>query len=213
MLKKVLKMLVALILIGTFVIVISAIIRQESYPREVTKPLNNEVISSYAEKTGEMPLAYTHKRIDDFDYRGVFQADYLVYIPKINQVQISVRYGTLLFEALKEEYELLDIPTTENPNVSFKLRAMELVDGAFSNGDTVLDENDILDECIIEKSTSLDISSGRHNYSRFVFDGVDFGKYNCLYIDLYYKDEAEPFTSLIIYHTDATAKAKEVKLK
>ncbi len=210
--KKVLKLFAAVFLIGMFALVMIAIFRQETYPSEMKNTLGNEVLSSYCDENGMPPAAYTHESIDDFDYKGVFQAKYLTYIPEAGQVQISVRYGTLLFEALKEKYELSELPTLYSSDVSFKLRTLKVSDGAFSNSDNSLDEDEILDERIIDKSSSLDLTQGRHNYSRLVFDGVDFDKYNCFYLDLYYKDEAEPFTVLIIYHEDAAARGESVEL-
>ncbi len=210
--KKVLKLIAALFIIGTFIVVFLAISRQDTYPDEMRNTVENETLYLYYESTGKFPDAYTHDPIDDFDFKGVIQAKHLTYIPEANQVQISVRYGTLLFEALAEKYSLAELPTLENCKPTFKLKALEVADTAFSGDDKTLEEDEILDECVIESSTSLDITSGRHNYSRLVFDGVDFEKYNCLYIELYYGEETEQFTSLIIYHEDAAAYGEQVKL-
>ncbi len=210
--KKFFKLLAAIFLIGTFVLVISAIFRQETYPSDMKKTLSNEVLSSYCEKEGAAPDAYTHDSIDDFDYKGVIQAKHLTYIPQAGQVQISVRYGTLLFDKLCEDLELAEPPTLENADVIIKLRALKVADGAFSNDDKNLDEDEILSEITIEKSMSLDKKSGRHQYSRLVFDGIDFDQYNCLYLDLYYGEETEPYTNIIIYHEDAAKYGKQIKL-
>ncbi len=210
--KKFFKLLAAIFLIGTFVLVMAAIFRQETYPSDMKKPLSNDVLSEYYQIEGKAPLAYTHESIDDFDYKGVMQAKHLLYIPDASQVQISVRYGTLLFEKLREDHDLQSTPTLENCDVTFKLRALEVADGAFSNNDKNLTEDEILSEKTVSKTVSLDITSGRHNYSRIVFDGIDFEKYNCLYLDLYYGDSTEPYTNLIIYHKDAAASGEQIKL-
>ena len=70
-------------------------------------------------------------------------------------------------------------------------------------------EEDILEQVYIDPSTSVDLISGRHEYHRFVFDGVDLDKYNCLYLEMYYADKEKAFTNIIIYHTDAAEYSRE----
>ena len=210
--KKVLKLIAAVFLIGTFALTFTAIFRQETYPAEMKKTVKNELLHSYYEQNGKAPDAYTHEPIDAFDYEGNVQAKHLTYIPDIKQVQISVRYGRVAFENIADRYELDSIPTVDDHQVHFKLRALVVADGAFSNDDKKLTEDEILESLTIEKSTSVDLKSGRHQYHRFVFDGIDFEKYNCLYLDLYYGEEDEPYTSIIIYHSDAAKYGESVKL-
>lgn len=210
--KKVLKLIAAVFLIGTFVLTFGAIFRQETYPAEMKKTVKNEVLHSYYEQNGKAPDAYTHEPIDSFDYEGNIQAKHLTYIPELSQVQISVRYGRVAFENIADRYELDSVPTVDDHRVHFKLRALVIADGAFSNDDKKLTDDEILESVIIEKSSAVDLRSGRHQYHRFVFDGVDFSKYNCLYLDLYYGDEADPYTSIIIYHSDAAKYADPVKI-
>ena len=210
--KKVLKLFAAIFLIGAFVLTFAAIFRQETYPAEMKKDIVNDVIADYYEENGKMPLAYTHDPIDSFDYLGNIQAKHLTFIPELGQVQISVRYGTVAFENIARKYELESIPTLENNEVSFKLRAIKAADGAFSNDDKTLSDEDILESEIISESKSVDLISGRHKYHRFVFDGIDFDKYNCFYLDLYYGDREEPYTTIIVYHSDAAKLKTEVKL-
>lgn len=210
--KKVLKLIAAIFLIGTFILTFGAIFRQETYPAEMKKTVKNEILHSYYEENGKVPEAFTHEPIDSFDYEGNVQAKHLTYIPEISQVQISVRYGRVAFENLAEKYELESVPTVDDHKVHFKLRALVVADGAFSNEDKNLGEDEILESLTVEKSTSVDLKSGRHQYHRFVFDGIDFEKYNCLYLDLYYGEEPEPYTSIIIYHSDAAKYGDTVKL-
>ena len=90
---------------------------------------------------------------------------------------------------------------------------MKLTDAAFSNDDKNIDEGDILEEKYIEPTRSVDLIKGRHEYHRFVFDGVDLDAYNCLYLEMYYAGEEKAFTNIIIYHSDAAEHSrKSVKL-
>ncbi len=211
--KKVLKFLAAVFLIGMAVCVFAAIFRQETYPRAMKQTVRNDTLASYYTAEGKTPEAFTHDPIDSFDYIGNIQAKHLTYIPEIGQVQVSVRYGTVAFENIADKYELSQIPELGCKDISFRLRAMKLTDTAFSNEDKNIDESDIIEEKYIDPSTSLDIINGRHEYRRFVFDGVDFEVYNCLYLEMYYKDEEKAFTNIIIYHSDAAEHSREsVKL-
>ena len=104
--KKVLKFLCAIFLIGMAAAVFLAIFRQENYPAEMRETVRNDTLASYYEENGTVPAAYTHEPIDQFDYVGNIQAKHLTYIPEIDQVQISVRYGTVAFENIADKYEL-----------------------------------------------------------------------------------------------------------
>ncbi len=211
--KKVLKFIAAVFLIGMAIAVFAAIFRQETYPSAVKGIVKNEVLAEYYSENGTPPAAFTHDMIDSFDYEGNVQAKHLVYIPDARQIQISVRYGTVAFENIAEDYELDAVPTLENAHVTFKLKALSLKDEAFTNDDNNITEDEILDSLVVEKSTSVDIVSGRHRYSRFVFDGIDLERFNCLYIEMYYGDKDTPYTSLIIYHKDAAEYSeKSVKI-
>ena len=211
--KKVLKLLAALFLIGMAVAVFLAIFRQETYPAEMKKTVKNEVLATYYAERGSVPDAFTHDPIDSFDYVGNIQAKHLTVIKDIDQVQISVRYGTVAFENIADKYELTEVPSLGNTDISFRLRAMKLADNAFSNDDKNVDDADILAEEYFTHSESVDIISGRHQYTRFVFDGVDTDEYNCLYLEMYYADNEKAFTNIIIYHSDAAEHgAKKVKL-
>ena len=210
--KKVLKIFAVCFLAGVFIAVMFAIFRQETYPSEMKKTVPNEVLCTYYEQNSKVPEAYTHEPIDLFDYEGNIQAKHLTYIPEIGQVQISVRYGKVALENIAEEYELESVPIVGEADVHFAMRALKLTDGAFSNADKNITEDEIIEVVTIEKSVSSDIISGRHQYHRFVFDGVDFERYNCLYLDMYYGDETEPYTSIIIYHSDAAKYSESVKL-
>lgn len=206
--KKVLKFCAGFFLIAVAVVVFAAIFRQENYPSEMKQTVKNEVLHSYYEQNGKAPLAYTHEPIDSFDYEGNIQAKHLTYIPEIGQVQISVRYGTVAFENIADKYDLDFIPELGAQGISFRLRALELAENAFSNDDKNVDDEDIISESYFDISTSLDKISGRHQYHRFVFDGIDLEKYNCLYLEMYYKENEKAFTNIIIYHADA-AKYKQ----
>ncbi len=211
--KKVLKIFAAVFLIGMAAAVFLAIFRQETYPSEVKQTVKNETLHAYFEQNGKAPDAFTHDPIDSFDYEGNLQAKHLTFIPDIDQVQISVRYGTVAFENIADKYELPYIPALGNGDVRFRLRAMTLADGAFSNDDSNITEEEIIDEAYFDQSASYDLVSGRHQYHRFVYDGVDLDKYNCLYLDMYYAENEKPFTSIIIYHSDAAKYSTEsVKL-
>ncbi len=211
--KKVLKLFCAVFLIGMAVCVFAAIFRQETYPAEMKRTVGNQVLAEYYEQNKKVPPAFTHEPIDSFDYVGNIQAKHLTYIPEIDQVQISVRYGTVAFENIADKYELPQIPTLGCSDITFRLRAMKLSDAAFSNEDNNVDEGDILEEEYIDPTDSVDMISGRHEYRRFVFDSVDLGKYNCLYLEMYYADDEEAFTNIIIYHSDAAQHSqKSVKL-
>ena len=201
--KKVLKLLAAIFLIGTAVCVFFAIFRQDNYPSEMKKTVRNETLAAYYTESGKVPEAFTHDPIDSFDYVGNIQAKHLTYIPEVDQVQISVRYGTVAFENLADKYELSEIPELGCEDIRFRLRAMKLTDVAFSNDDKNITEDDILEEEYFDHSASVDLISGRHEYHRFVFDGVDLDKYNCLYLEMYYADNEKAFTNIIIYHKDA----------
>ena len=211
--KKVLKFIAAVFLIGMAVAVFLAIFRQETYPAEMKQTVKNEVLAEYYEQNGKIPDAFTHEPIDEFDYVGNIQAKHLTYIPEIDQVQISVRYGRVAFENIADKYELASIPVLGNTDVSFRLRAMKLADNAFSGEDKSVDDEDILAEAYFDPTTSRDIVSGRHQYHRFVFDGIDLDSYNCLYLEMYYADNEKAFTNIIIYHIDAAEHSnKAVKL-
>ncbi len=207
--KKVLKLLCAVFLTGMALCVFFAIFRQDNYPSEITKTVRNETLAAYYVEHGKVPDAFTHEPIDSFDYVGNIQAKHLTYIPDIDQVQISVRYGTVAFENLVDKYELSEIPVLGCEDVKFKLRAMALADNAFSNEDKNITEEDIIEEQYIEHTASVDLISGRHEYHRFVFDGVDLDKYNCLYLEMYYAENEKAFTNIIIYHTDAAEHSGE----
>ena len=211
--KKVLKFACAVFLIGMAVAVLLAIVRQENYPSEMKKTVKNDVLATYYEQNGKIPEAFTHDPIDSFDYAGNIQAKHLTYIPEIDQVQISVRYGTVAFENILDKYELDKLPTFEDNNIKFRLRAMKLAENNFSNTDKNVDDEDILDEKYFDASSVFDLVSGRHQYHRFVFDGVDLDSYNCLYVEMYYADHEKSFTNIIIYHSDAAEHSqKAVKL-
>ena len=211
--KKILKAFAAVFLIGIAIAVFLAIFRQETYPSAMRETVRNATLHRYYESSGAVPDAYTHEPIDSFDYEGNLQAKHLTYIPEIDQVQISIRYGTVAFENIADKYDLSEIPTLGCEDIHFRLRAMKLTDDAFSNDDKNIDKDDIIDQCYIDKSASVDLVSGRHQYNRFVFDGVDLDMYNCLYLEMYYADNEEAFTSIIIYHSDAAQhSAKSVKL-
>ena len=51
--------------------------------------------------------------------------------------------------------------------------------------------------------------SGTHEYHRFVYDGVDLDRFNCLYLEMYYSDNEKAFTSIIIYHADVAKHSSE----
>lgn len=211
--KKVLKFVCALFLIGMAAAVFLAIFRQENYPSELRETVRNDTLASYYEENGTPPAAYTHDPIDQFDYVGNIQAKHLTYIPEIDQVQISVRYGTVAFENIADKYELDSPLTLGNDKISFKLRAMKLTEDAFTNEDKNIDDGDILLEEYFAPSVTYDLASGRHQYHRFVFDGVDLDIYNCLYLEMYYAENEKAFTNIIIYHSDAAKHySKEVKL-
>lgn len=207
--KKALKLLAAIFLIGMAVCVFFAIFRQDNYPSEVKKTVRNDTLAAYYEQNGKVPEAFTHDPIDSFDYVGNIQAKHLTYISEIDQVQISVRYGTVAFENLADKYELSEIPVLGCEKISFRLRAMSLMDNAFSNDDKNITDDDIIEQEYIDHSASVDLISGRHEYHRFVFDGVDLDKYNCLYLEMYYADNEKAFTNIIIYHKDAAEHSGE----
>jgi hypothetical protein len=211
--KKVLKLFAAVFLIGMAACVFAAIFRQETYPSEMKKTLKNEALAAYYTAEGKIPEAFTHDPIDSFDYVGNIQAKHLTYIPEIDQVQISVRYGTVAFENIADKYELTEIPALGCKDITFRLRAMKLTDTAFTNEDKNIDEGDILEEKYIDPSAVKSLVEGRHEYHRFVFDGVDLDSYNCLYLEMYYAEKEKAFTNIIIYHSDAAEHSKEsVKL-
>ena len=211
--KKVLKFIAAVFLIGMALATFTSIIRQETYPSQMKKTVKNDVIATYYEQNGSFPAAYTHDMIDSFDYEGNIQAKYLTYLPEIGQMQISVRYGTVAFENIAKKYKLDRTPTKEDDVITFKLKALALAEGAFSNEDSNITDDEILAQSIINVSLSDDMVSGRHCYSRLVFDGIDFDTYNCLYVEMYYGDNSEPFTSIIAYHIDAAKYSqKSVKI-
>ena len=211
--KKVLKLFAAVFLIGMAVSVFAAIFRQETYPKEMKETVRNDILADYYTEVGKIPEAFTHDPIDSFDYVGNIQAKHLTYIPEIDQVQISVRYGTVAFENIADKYELDELPTLGCQDVKFKLRAMKLTETAFANDDKNIDEGDIIEERYIDLTTSVDLIKGRHEYHRFVFDGVDLDSYNCLYLEMYFADNETAFTNIIIDHSDAARYSKEsVKL-
>ena len=207
--KKILKLCAAVFLIGTAVLVFFAIFRQETYPAKMKETVKNETLYLYYEQNGKAPDAFTHDPIDKFDYEGNLQAKHLTYIPEIDQVQISVRYGTVAFENIARKYELNEIPTLGCEDIRFRLRAMKLTPDAFSNEDRNIDEEDIVEQTYMDASSSIDLVSGRHQYIRFVFDGVDLDVYNCLYLEMYYADNETAFTNIIIYHSDAAQHSKK----
>lgn len=211
--KKVLKILAGAFLIGMAVAVFLAIFRQETYPSDMKKTVKNDVLATYYEQNGSVPDAYTHDPIDSFDYVGNIQAKHLTFIPDLDQIQISVRYGTVAFENIADKYELDAVPLLGSADISFRLRAMKISENAFSNEDKNVDDTDILEEKYFDSTVSVDLVSGRHQYHRFVFDGVDLDEYNCLYLEMYYADNKKEFTNIIIYHSDAAQhSAKKVKL-
>lgn len=207
--KKILKLLAGIFLIGMALIVFLAILRQENYPSEMKKTVQNDKLAAYYTEQGSVPEAFTHDPIDKFDYVGNIQAKHLTYIPAIDQVQISVRYGTVAFENMADKYELPAIPALGDDSVRFRLRAMKLTDTAFSTDDKNITEEDILEQEYFAASVDVEKISGTHEYHRFVYDGVDLDRFNCLYLEMYYSDNEKAFTSIIIYHADVAKHSSE----
>lgn len=211
--KKVLKFLGFGFIIVIALLVFLAIVRQQTYPSQIRSSMPNETLSRYYEENGKAPAAFTHEPIDSFDYTGTVQAKHLLCIPEAEQVQISVRYGIVALESIAKEYDLASVPDLDGGKIKFRLRAFELIEGAFTNDDKNVDEDEIISFAQFDVSYVRDLEMQRHMYHRLAFDGVDFEKYNCFYLDMYYENEDEAYTSIIIYHEDAAKHGKTVVLK
>lgn len=159
-------------------------------PKELLALSPNEVLlEAYAEHgDGLLKLTQEQNSItrNEENY-GYFAVSSAVFVPKAEQLQLLVRYNDSTLKALQEDYGLDFLPETEKD--WYDVTLVLAIDKTPGNADDNLSNDPASVELVRLKPSELVAREhhGRHNYRKYVFDGVRFdGTLLAVYADFYY---------------------------
>ena len=135
------------------------------YPRSMKELYFNDTLTAfYNEKNGEIG-AKTQKLKAPYDdeKEGNFLCNYLVLIPELGQLQISLRYNNNLLSKLSEEFSCTEEELLSEDILSFRLVSLDFEDEG---------NDDDWGAPTVNKREK----AGMYTFHRLVFDGVDLSK-------------------------------------
>ncbi len=156
--------IVALVLIFSVIALLAfRLILFNYYPQEIKNIYFNDTLTAYYEKTGGDIGAKTQtlKAPYDDEKEGNFMCDHLIFIPKLGQLQISLRLNTNLYKKLAENPDIASEGKLTEESLSFRLRKSDF---SSDGSDTYIDSPSVTEW----KSAIM------YDYAKLVFDGVDF---------------------------------------
>ncbi len=104
---RVLKWIVALVIIGVMAILIYRMWSERDYPDHLLELYFNETLTEHYEAVGKEMQVYTQDLRVDYDtetYKGNFFVKALFLIPEADQIQFCVRYSEGSLDNLREDY-------------------------------------------------------------------------------------------------------------
>ena len=118
-----LKILVAMLCIGVVGIIAFRIILFNYYPASMKTIYFNDTLTEYYNATRGDVGAKTQTILSKYDDpdKGNFFSDYLIIVPGINQLQITVRCNSSVNEAIAEKYGLESFDVSNDGALTFRL--------------------------------------------------------------------------------------------
>ncbi len=201
------------VLFYLFVIIVNAIMLWRVFfsgdPAKIKRlTVNDDLRTAYED--GELLLETQEQRT--LTSNGLFAVRECVFIPEANQIQIVVRYNNSTLRQLAQDYGLESVP--EKTEELFDVSIVKTIDK------TPLDITDNTDPEMLEEeryhpSGKPDEAYKRlYSYRRYVFENVTYDEAVGMFVDIYYKGDADydetPYGALCIYEEGAPM--EEVKL-
>ena len=189
--KKIIKYLFILLIIAVYALILGRILL--SKPTGVMKSYvytqtSVEQINASPDNL-ELLTQQITKKIDD---NGYYHISDFVYVPRIGELQFTLRYNNSTVDALKTFY-----PDFVRAGETFVC--------------TLSDKNgNVYDEYKFISSSNI-----IYNFRRIVFEGVDFDNAGTLYLNIYYVSdisESSPMhVSFLLYDDEKTSTQSKIK--
>ena len=170
-------------------------------PKALLALTPNEVLLEAYDTYGDGLLKLTQEQNSitrNKENYGYFAVSSAVFVPKAEQLQLLIRYNDSTLEALRKDYELDFLPEADKD--WYDVTLVLAIDKTPENTEDNLLSDPESVELVRVKPSELVASEhhGRHNYRKFIFDGVKLdGTLLAVYADFYYVDdkayEAEDF--------------------
>lgn len=177
------------------------------YPNSMKTLYFNDTLTAFYNERGGAIGAKTQKLKAPYDdeKEGNFLCNYLVIIPELGQLQITVRHNNSLLNKLTEELSLTPEQLEADDLLSFRLVGLDFeVEGS---------------ENIIEAPSALKKEkSGMYTYYKIVFDGVRLDEsasddWTVLEILVKGQPDNKPYAKVLIYdRTEEFYSIKDYKL-
>ncbi len=203
-----LKILVAVVCFAVIGFLLFRIFLFNYYPASMTKLYFNDALTEYYNSTGGKIGAKTQELRSPYDDSedGNFFCDNLIVIEGAEQIQLSLRFNTAIYETFRQKYGG-DISSVGADAFRFSLWR----DPIEEKGDPIK---------IAEVSEVIDDSLLMYRYYKLVFDGVDLGldegedkvEWIRLEIELLGAEEKTVFAVPIYENNESYSRFEEYKL-
>lgn len=191
MLRKVLFFCLVLCIAAVFGAILFRIHIADHYPNDTTKTVFTPALEAHyrADPSGFEAFTQDIRFPYDDAKDGSFFAAALVVVPDADHVQLTVRYNKSSLPKVASHYKLPDVPAP--------------ADGLFRYTLTVSynEDKDGKDYKTYECSYIAEDAAYMYRYARIAFDGVELDGAVWARVDIYYKDQSEPFGAIAVYES------------
>ncbi|MBQ8321845.1 MAG: hypothetical protein IJX92_05720 [Clostridia bacterium] len=209
--SKIMKILIFILCFAVVGFIVFRLIVFNYYPESVSNIYYTAPLTEYYNETDGDIGALTQDLLNSRNYgyddpeEGNFFCKNLILIPKIDQLQVTLRYNTSLMKTLEEEFGLTELDP-DGDLFTYSLVAMRKGDEA--DPDAPNEEQGTPMEATLV-ATERD-SLLMYRYVKLVFDGVDLGTEGAddwidwirLEVRVNGAEKADPFMILIYYSSD-----------
>ena len=200
-----LRALFVLLIVGVCALTAWRVFFSRSIPKELRAISDNEILSAaYAANGGELHILEQAQvpYSQAADKQAYFNLDYCCFITEAKQLQILFFYNNSTLEYAAEDLELAQIPPAGEE--VFRLAVTQYIN---TTPDKTGEER-VIDSVTLTPSDCEIATTSLYTFFRYTFDGVDLTDNVVVYLDVFYGESEESYSTLRLYHEESVSEVR-----